>query len=200
MADEVRRLRQQTEVVPDGGRVRRWSRCPAGYRTPPRPHRQSRQHQRKSTTAVLPPVETPPPETAEEDEGEVILQSAVAGPGPVLADAAESVVTVSPASDDLAPLFAALRVPDPLPQRALAGEPEEGVPPTSPHTIDVAAEDRAALELRDQLLVADHQPGAARSQAPIDRGSEPGAGATPVEQRPLDAPTRPSLRRGSIPT
>ncbi len=119
----------------------------------PRHPRQSSRHHRKWPPQCSHRWKLPPPETAEEDEGEVIPQAAVAGPGPVPADAAEPVATVSPASDDLAPLFAALRVPDPIPQEALAGESDEGEPPASPHTVDVAAEDRAALELRDQLLL-----------------------------------------------
>ncbi len=120
MADEVRRLRKQTEVAPDeavseGGHSAYPETVPSAAPSP------IETSPSEVTNAVLPPVETPSPEAAEEDEGEVILQSAVGGPGPVPADSAEPVVTASPASDDLAPLFAALRVPDPLPQEAPAG-------------------------------------------------------------------------------
>ncbi len=151
MADEVRRLRRQSDHSPET--------AAAGETTPAA-------HTPPSETQAVSPLEPAPPEEAakehppveaapaatEEEEPEAIPETGVAGPGPVPAEASESIAGL-PGRDDLAPLFAALRVPDPAAEDEPASSSERVKSPVTTHTAEIAAEDRAALELRDQLLL-----------------------------------------------
>ena len=151
MADEVRRLRRQSDHSPETA---------AAEETTPAAHTPPSETQAVSPLEPAPPEEAakehPPVEAApastEEEEPEAIPETAVAGPGPVPAEASESIAGL-PGRDDLAPLFAALRVPGPAAEDEPASSSERVKSPVTTHTAEIAAEDRAALELRDQLLL-----------------------------------------------
>jgi hypothetical protein len=138
MADEVRRLRQQADVEKSGpaATVETISEAP----------------ETSAPAGVTPPAEAPETEAIPEPAEPVPV---VAGPGPVPAGSTEP-ITALPSRDDLAALFAALRVPStPAPEDAPVDPTVEVESEPAPSVLiaDVSSDDRAALELRDQLLL-----------------------------------------------
>ena len=148
MADEVRRLRRQADAEKIG---------PTSA-APPAPVAPVETIPEAPETAapaeVNPPAEAPETEPGPEPD-EPVPVPVIAGPGPVPAGPAEP-ITALPSRDDLAPLFAALRVPSTAAQEdAPVAPPVEVEPEPAPSVpiADVTGDDRAALELRDQLLL-----------------------------------------------
>jgi hypothetical protein len=89
------------------------------------------------------------------EPAEAVPVPVVAGPGPVPAGPAQP-ITALPTRDDLEPLFAALRVPSTVAQEDAPVAPQAEVEPDPAPSLliaDVTSDDRAALELRDQLLL-----------------------------------------------
>jgi hypothetical protein len=149
MADEVRRLRQQADSTDE--RTTRVEATAEVAITPPEPVRPiestSVAPEQAPAAEVVPQVEAREPEGRQEPDEDLPLRV-----GPMSARPDEPTKSL-PNRDALAPLFAALRVPDPaLHDESPVAEVEiEPAPP--PVLPDISSDDRAALELRDQLLL-----------------------------------------------
>jgi hypothetical protein len=148
MADEVRRLRRQADAEKSGPAT-------AAPPAPAAPVETLPEAREKAAPAEVTPAAEAPETEPGPEPSEPVPVPVVAGPGPVLAGPAEP-ITALPSRDDLAPLFAALRVPSTAAQEdAPVAPPVEVEPEPAPSVLiaDLTGDDRAALELRDQLLL-----------------------------------------------
>jgi hypothetical protein len=147
MADEVRRLRRQADAERSGPAAAAPPAPVAPVETVPE------EPESAAPTEVTPTVKAPETEAPPESD-EPVAVPVVAGPGPVPAGPAEP-ITALPSRDDLAPLFAALRVPSAAAEEDAPVAPPVEEEPEAPSIpiADITGDDRAALELRDQLLL-----------------------------------------------